>query len=956
MKLTLLDLPVETQKDIFKHSTPQDLIALALVSRHFHSIASSQLWRSFGIVFPDDDDPAFDSPIDGLAGGLDTLVTSKHNYARYLKEISLDTLSGGERGERAYKQYGYETSCGKFMNTLFALVLKDAVALETFYWNIRVELNRPVFAALHALLNLRNLHVRLQIGQSMYQAPPPLPSSATISNTPTADNPSSLPSLPSAPSTPPPPYSTKAPETASKSSGTTTTESRTEPPTFSGFRSLNSLAVLDIDCLSYIPELAACVHKSSLTLKKLKLSLSEALAIKARKPGYDEMEDSDDDMVDELGNPINPPPTAPGGTEGTLEKEAKVRAERSEQEAVLGKIFGVGKPVNGKKADTKADSKEKPKSEEKGKIESSTTEDDAGKAFINDLKALRKLMETTPSDASDTAKIAVQQETLDLILKAAEKFVSAAAKEVVAASSSKSNNAPGLGPVEEGSKDKSDGLVSETVKADAESAGSTSRKGKEKVTNAASEDDRIGKVDTADGPGLFDTPSSKDKPVPTANTENSAPEDIDVEHPDFEEFEDVDDQEEVGDDVAMAQDAATELEKANAVGMKVAGKENMHHTPNGFVKKPETKMSGGLSQMNVDNEVGLRLGTPDQKAHETTEKINLSAEVSQPSETQPEIIDLKQHDSSDDQSVKDYIRSTRKIPLRSFSLYLIPIRPSVLDRALDLSALHRIVLLNVGPQAAFWTLMSNTHKKTPLQLKKIYTDNVTTEFLGFVSEIDGLTELFMLERTSKTKVESLAPKTTVAIEDIRKSALQKHARTLKKLMIKNENDYSWDINGKSVRLLTKRGRNLAELAICVDLKNFHLLLQYISGLVSLKALYILTCRTDDTCQWVVRELRNFAIDNIAHYPELKLEYLALDSTVERVIRKKVNPKRTKNLSSVEGLLEGKEMEAKDSETSSDDENSDEDQQPGLKIETLGVKFYDVYGVRIFRKDVKAGIL
>jgi hypothetical protein len=117
---------------VIKQSTPQDLIALALVSRHFHSIASSQLWRSFGIVFPDEDDPAFESPIDGLAGGLDTLVTSKHKYARYLKEISLDTLSGGERGERAYKQYGYETSCGKFMNTLFALVLKDAVALETF--------------------------------------------------------------------------------------------------------------------------------------------------------------------------------------------------------------------------------------------------------------------------------------------------------------------------------------------------------------------------------------------------------------------------------------------------------------------------------------------------------------------------------------------------------------------------------------------------------------------------------------------------------------------------------------------------------------------------------------------------------------------------------------------------------------------------------------------------------
>jgi hypothetical protein len=133
------------------------------------------------------------------------------------------------------------------------------------------------------------------------------------------------------------------------------------------------------------------------------------------------------------------------------------------------------------------------------------------------------------------------------------------------------------------------------------------------------------------------------------------------------------------------------------------------------------------------------------------------------------------------------------------------------------------------------------------------------------------------------------------------------------------------------------------------------LLQYISGLVSLKALYILTCRTDDTCQWVVRELRSFAIDNIAHYPELKLEYLALDSTVERVVRKKVDPKKTKKPSGVQKLLAGKETESKDSETS-DDENSDDDQQPGLKIETLAVKFYDVYNVRIFRKDVKSGIL
>jgi hypothetical protein len=83
-------------------------------------------------VFPDEDDPSYESPIDGLAGGLDTLVTSDYNYARYLKEIVLDTLSGGSKGERAYRHYTYDKSCGKFMNTLFLLALRKAHALETF--------------------------------------------------------------------------------------------------------------------------------------------------------------------------------------------------------------------------------------------------------------------------------------------------------------------------------------------------------------------------------------------------------------------------------------------------------------------------------------------------------------------------------------------------------------------------------------------------------------------------------------------------------------------------------------------------------------------------------------------------------------------------------------------------------------------------------------------------------
>lgn len=109
-----------------------DLICLALVSRHFHELASAQLYRNFHIIFPDDDDLNFDSPIDGLAGGLDTFTTSNYDYAKHLRDLSMDTLSAGIKGECCYQSYLYSASCGKFFNTLLHLTLKKARSLEVF--------------------------------------------------------------------------------------------------------------------------------------------------------------------------------------------------------------------------------------------------------------------------------------------------------------------------------------------------------------------------------------------------------------------------------------------------------------------------------------------------------------------------------------------------------------------------------------------------------------------------------------------------------------------------------------------------------------------------------------------------------------------------------------------------------------------------------------------------------
>lgn len=108
-----------------------DLITLSLVSKLFRHLAAERIYRSFHIVFPDENDVGADSPMDVLAAGLEAILVSKYDYVQHLREVILEPVAAGDKGEHAYRYYMYEQSCGKFMNTLFLLVLRRA-RLETF--------------------------------------------------------------------------------------------------------------------------------------------------------------------------------------------------------------------------------------------------------------------------------------------------------------------------------------------------------------------------------------------------------------------------------------------------------------------------------------------------------------------------------------------------------------------------------------------------------------------------------------------------------------------------------------------------------------------------------------------------------------------------------------------------------------------------------------------------------
>ncbi|KAK0742193.1 hypothetical protein B0T21DRAFT_306662 [Apiosordaria backusii] len=1029
--LCFMTLPNEVQKEIVRHCSQADLICFALVSRHCRELAAAQLYRNFHIVFPDEDDPEYDSPIDGLAGGLDTFVTSDYNYAQHLRDLSLDTLSAGHKAETAYKAYLANLSCGKFMNTLLLLTLRKARALERFRWNIRVELSRALYKELHSIKTLAHLHIRLQEGPSIYETPPPLPYNAASSTSASlgvtaVPPPPPISSLPPPPPPPPPPFSTMPPPPSGFYVPVTVTVSvppppppalpkpprpkairktplSKEPPTLSGFSKLKSLAVLDIDSLDMVTEIKSCVRNSSATLSKLKLSFSDKLAAQARKPAP-EADPDDSDVDDDFQATPAGNSTMANDMSGPA-KAYRAMEEKKAQESVLGRILDVEVYVV-KKAPKKPKDKGKEKEKEKEKETKGESSGENGTAeFIQAFKTVMTRIVKELNDNSDPSELkATQKNILETFEAAATKYI----EETKGKMAEKANK-----PNTNGSSNSS----SNPSKADV----SVPAEGSSGASSAAQA--------SAESTSLF-SEGTTGRAKETQKTKHVTPEDIDIEAP--EETLNLDGTDTPAKDSSSKEPAITPSASSTSLATPSAGgsvvsadvnkamanlaaqkanfktlaeKVDIFETQAKELTKDIERMRASDTPVDVS-----RVAEAEKQMYSISQSIadihkeltTVEAEINdaekqipQPSSSAPAVdsIELK------NQQMNDYLRTTRGLALQTLAIYLIPVKASVLYRAIDLRVLSRLTLLNVGPQAPIWAQMAKLNKEAPLPLRKIFTDNVTPAFLTFVHELEEVEELFMLERDFKYKPESFAPRTPTTIEQIRRSVLKKHMSTLKYLMIKNLADSSWDLNEKTVLLLCRKGRALEELSACMSIRTMHTFMQRLAGLVSLRALHIAQLRNEDTCVWVMRETKKFLIDNLSHHPHLKLEWISIDDDdrVERLIRARDLPRRkdkqkgkkdkakkqspTLGLgSSASGLILpsietgdgggssssawmdaiGGNGSSDDSEDDSDEDgdgDGDDDRFRASKIETVGdMRFYDVYGVRIFEKEVVSGRL
>ncbi|KAK2882378.1 hypothetical protein FQN49_000402 [Arthroderma sp. PD_2] len=788
----LMGLPFETIEAIFSHVEPEDLVSLCLVSRSVREHAAAQLYRSLNCILQPRSDLEHKWPIDRLAKELETLTTSDFNYAAYIKSICLDTAPLTDDNDYQFQeqiadQFKYDTPCGKFFNNLLLASIRKISTLESFRWNVRLELNPAIFMALGKAPGLQHLCIRMPAGVE------PIPDKATPGPPPPGPPVQVLPlpvQLNQLHAHPAPPIASihHLPHNSSAARDKFKSRKYWDPSrTFSHFSRLNTLEVLEMDNLGYIDEITKCVSQSSSTLKNLKLSFSERLALASRKKKDDEIsETSSVQDEDELYQPLPPPipQSQPAAFTSSSSKNSEVRRERLAQEQVLSRLFSLDQEKG-------AAVQIKPNKLIENAITDATkglqVGDDAHASLISHLRSVLE-------------KLNAEQPKYQAVITEIEK-VTGPYQDMNAGKNTGGDSQPG----------EQAGAPPATTPGEGDADGAAPAE-----SSQAGQDDKVKKEDEPKSSDPTDTPAPSDPK--TTELETCLQNIVDIEHPDeLSEGEDQEFIDENNDDVAPTKNLT-----------------------NGNIPSLKTEQNG------------------ESKGKASADKIPIS----------------NGNCKRNERDVQDYVREHHGIALESLSIYLVPVKAATLCRGINVWTLKHISLLNVGPQRAFWATLENLNKFNPLKLVSVHTDNVTRHLLSFLDALPRLEELFMIERSTRSRVEPSTPKTIVTAEEIRKQVLRKHMGTLKRLMIRNDNDLSWSLDPASIALMAKFGRNLVELVAHLDSQCFHSLMRFISNMESLSVLHVLFS-DPDYCVSVLDEVRECAIDSFLHYRSIKKRYIAV---------------------------------------------------------------------------------
>lgn len=652
---------------------------------------------------------------------------------------------------------------------------------------------------------------------------------------------------------------------------------------FSGFENLHSLSLLGISNLDCLGEIAGCLKASSAGLKSLTLSLSNELALKARKPStstnvVDDVTDTDGDDDEDLIDGPYPTPNS-----GQQVNEADIRKEKLAQEGILAKIFDLqAVAVQGRKLER---SVSRPAIGAASKVL-----DDESLSFINDFRSMLKMLLDTPT--GNLEKESLNRETLGIMKKVAEKYLSAHPKTAKKAVKDSSKQAfVGSSKFPTTSKSPSSGqsglesagsdwaIQKSYASAKQWSMGSDYMIEGAGVALATDHLMGAGKQNPSifpdsymdpyvsdllcggESPALFKAHNSHSEsvgPGPSLTTMQhsktkhgkSSYGDLEMMNPSNQEpaeaipekVKDLDNNHEMhdfgsGDESDGLKNSSTPSRPPLFPAVELTSQDREDSMDIDMEHPDETTIEAGSDQ-EIIADIDERETIPRKRARfataEPTSPANFqeAAEQGKSSSADPDRNNQGSHltpsaGKSSDEEMREYIRANHGLQLEELSLYLIPLKASILARALDLNVLKRLTLLNVGPQDPFWLLLGRLQNNSaPISFKAIHTDNVTHPFLAFLKTFEGLDDLFLLERSTKGEADAGSSKTLVNITTIRKVALRKHIGTLKRLLIRNDNDETWDLDAYTIRFLSGKGASLTELAIGLSMKHFVSFLEF----------------------------------------------------------------------------------------------------------------------------------
>ncbi|KAL8952605.1 MAG: hypothetical protein Q9222_001479 [Ikaeria aurantiellina] len=961
-----LELPAETQKHIFSYLGQKELLISLTVSPIFHHLACIQLYRNLEFKIHNSENRDDVGSSMQTAEALQTIITSDYNYAQHIKSLRVVMVDDNTQTSTIMSKFTWDRSgfASKALNTSLLLLVKRATALESFLWDVPIDLSGAVYQELQRNLWLRHLRLQLDVALSLKLTihPGPLPGSSGVSHHPPSTSmPSSFPTLiPSGSSNQLGPLKSRI--IRKKKAGSRNFWSGNRD--FSGFKHLDSLSLLGVSTLDYLEEIGGCLRSSSNTLKSFSLSLSYETALRGRKISA-APPPPDDATSDEEEDELIDPPSVTGSTPSApISTEADIRKEKQAQDAILARIFDM-EQFDGESKRLERDlilSNEK-RSHLPG-----------FKKIMQDVKAMTQTLSRACKTGLADDSIAL--EAIEMVHKATAGYLNGESTtsenpllEQIAASGPNGNGeATGnASPPSNSTQKMVEGpfLLHSDPQAGPSSAshGETSEATKVLQDHVASNDFGIfedpiqhhyhppaasdgtgplppwptmdsstwqgdfsaggilspGVTGSTNGLGTPIQPSShhdlafavpplianntaeaqimpagsheanlnqtqkgNEPPslpadaVPLTSTlltnepaDDSA--DIDMVHPDEDPNEVIDDQEIVSED-----------------------EEHQHDDIDGAdLPSPRKRVRFEASNPPAPAEVPV---SSSSKIMENTSPGDVSGEK----------------DQSAEEAMQAWIREKHGYQLEEIKLDWIPMRAGILSRALDLAVLRRITLLHCGSQDGFWMILAGLQSRQgTIALKSIHTDNVSKSFLKCLRSFNGLTELFLHERSRKEIEATTSSQGKTTITEIRQQILRKHLKTLERLMIKNEADSNWDLDAITITLMSNKGSNLVELAASLSAKHFHNLMQNLSALKNLQALHLLAVRGAGQGGALSNlEYLNSTVDNLSHHPSTsRLKYVAVDNILSHIQRRSAAMTRKFKQAKASRQLKRVQMEA-----------------------------------------------